>query len=128
MPGGENIYPVEIEERLSAHDAISRAAVVGIRNARYGEVVGAFLQPAIATRSVSKRPTDEEIRGWTRQALGWHKAPVHIFWLGEEGAPNDIPQTGSGKVKKFELRSLGERIVASRQNQMQARLPKESKL
>ncbi|KAH8817446.1 hypothetical protein F5884DRAFT_668161 [Xylogone sp. PMI_703] len=123
--GGENIYPVEIEERLCEHTAISRAVVVGIRNARYGEVVGAFLQHATAA---SLKPSDEEIRTWTRQTLGRHKAPQHIFWLGEEGAPIDIPQTGSGKVKKFELRALGEIIVNERDNRKKERLEGKAKL
>ncbi|RDL33291.1 Acetyl-CoA synthetase-like protein [Venustampulla echinocandica] len=126
--GGENIYPVEIEDRLCAHASISRAAVVGIPNARYGEVVGAFLQHSTDSPSPPKKPTDEEIRTWTRQALGWHKAPVHIFWLGDEGAPRDIPQTGSGKIQKFELRALGESIVNARENRQKLRIEKGAKL
>ncbi|RFU27826.1 hypothetical protein B7463_g8521, partial [Scytalidium lignicola] len=124
--GGENIYPIEIEERLCAHPAISRAAVVGIRNARYGEVVGAFLHHSPASHPT--KPTDEEIRAWTRQTLGRHKAPVHVFWLGHEGAPNEIPQTGSGKVKKFELRALGESIVDAKENGRKLRIEQGAKL
>ncbi|KAF4311166.1 hypothetical protein GTA08_BOTSDO13220 [Botryosphaeria dothidea] len=42
--GGENISPVEIEERLLAHPMISEVSVVGIRDERFGEVVGCFLR------------------------------------------------------------------------------------
>jgi acyl-CoA synthetase (AMP-forming)/AMP-acid ligase II len=114
--GGENIYPVEIESRLVAHpsNSIARAAVVGIPNPRLGEVVGAFLQPSSPILS-SAKPTDDELRDWTRKVLGRHKAPAHIFWLGEEGISNEIPQTGSGKIMKHVLREWGGRIVRERE-------------
>ena len=41
--GGENIYPLEIEERLLKHPMISRAVVTGLKDAHYGEVVGALV-------------------------------------------------------------------------------------
>ena len=109
--GGENIYPLEVEERLAAHPAISRAIVVGIKHDRYGEVVGAFVQRN--DQQASARPTDDELRAWTGQMLGRHKTPTHIFWLGEDGVPDDVPLTGSGKVKKFEMRSIAEMLVQS---------------
>lgn len=109
-PGGENIYPLEIEERLVAHTSIERAIVVGLRHSKYGEVVGAFLERAPG----KERLSDEEVREWTRQRLGRHKAPAHIFWLGEDGVEANVPMTGSGKIKKYELRKLGDELVASK--------------
>ncbi|KAF2138335.1 uncharacterized protein K452DRAFT_321293 [Aplosporella prunicola CBS 121167] len=110
--GGENIYPLEIESRLHAHASITNAVVVGIPHAKYGEVVGAFLAHAPNT----PRPSDDELRAWTRQTLGRHKAPAHVFWLGEEpGVPATVPMTGSGKVRKFELRAAGEAVVRARE-------------
>ncbi|PGH13042.1 hypothetical protein AJ79_03879 [Helicocarpus griseus UAMH5409] len=106
--GGENIYPLEIEERLTAHPAISRAAVVGIPDKHYGEVVGAFLVLEAGHTS----PSAEEVRDWTREKLGRHKAPKHIFVFGSDPRlPADIPQTGSGKVQKQILRDLGKKLV-----------------
>lgn len=105
--GGENIYPLEIEERLMKHAAIERAIVVGLPHSKYGEVVAAFLQRAQS----QEKPTDNDIREWSRQTLGRHKAPAHVFWLGEDGVAGDIPITGSGKVKKFEFRKLGEALL-----------------
>lgn len=46
-PGGENIFPLEIEERLAQHPSIIQASVVGIPDNKYGEVVDAFLQPRL---------------------------------------------------------------------------------
>ncbi|CAK3966551.1 acid Co-A ligase [Lecanosticta acicola] len=107
--GGENIYPLEIEERLVAHPAVDRAVVVGLPHPRYQEVPSAFLQRAEG----AERPSLEEIQEFSRKTLGRHKAPMHVFWLGEDGVTADLPTTGSGKVKKFEMRKIGEELLAA---------------
>ncbi|KIW21632.1 hypothetical protein PV08_02212 [Exophiala spinifera] len=111
--GGENIYPLEVEERLVEHAAIERAIVVGVKHHRLGEVVAAFLQSAPG-KSGGTQPalSDNEVRGWVRVRLGRHKAPEHVFWLGRDGIPTTLPLTGSGKVRKFELARLAEQILA----------------
>lgn len=105
--GGENIYPLEIEDRLVEHPAIERAIVVGVRHARYGEVVGAFLQ----RRMDCEKPSNDDVRQWSRETLGRHKCPEHIFWLGEGGMTNQIPLTGSGKIQKFVMRDIAEQWI-----------------
>lgn len=90
-----------------AHPAISRAVVVGLKNKHYGEVVGAFLEHD----TDHPQPSDKELRDWVRNRLGNHKSPAHIFWLGKDGVPNDVPLTGSGKVRKFEMANLGNDIL-----------------
>lgn len=106
--GGENIYPLEIEERLTAHPNINRAAVIGVLNDHYGEVVGAFL----IMEEGQACPSDEEIRSWTRETLGRHKAPQHIWVFGRDsGLPDSFPQTGSGKVQKQILRELAKTLM-----------------
>lgn len=102
--GGENFYPLEIEERLMEHPGVERAIVIGVKHERYGEVVGAFLHLALG----EVKPPDKEVREWTRETLGWHKSPEHVFWLGHDGLPEQIPLTGSGKVQKFILRAIAE--------------------
>ena len=108
--GGENIYPLEIEERLGEHAAVVRAAVVGVPDERYGEVVAAF----VLLLGRGRRPREEELREWTRMTLGRHKAPVHFFYFGEEGVEKDVPVTGSGKVRKGELRDVAVRVLETR--------------
>lgn len=105
--GGENIYPLEIEERLMAHPSLSRAIVVGLKDQHYGEVVGAFVELA----ETQGRVGDDELRDWVRKKLGKHKSPTHVFWLGEDGVPATVPLTGSGKVRKFEMAKLGNEVL-----------------
>lgn len=100
--GGENIYPLEIEERLASHPHVALASVIGIPDTKYGEVVGAFLQ----LHPGKSRPSDDELRAWTRETLGRHKAPQHVFVFGQAGIPHTVPVTGSGKVRKVELREM----------------------
>ncbi|KAJ9204772.1 hypothetical protein C8Q69DRAFT_481901 [Paecilomyces variotii] len=110
--GGENIYPLEIEERLTAHPAITLSSVIGIPDPKYGEVVGAFIQ--IEPEYQNKRPSDEDLRDWTREKLGRHKAPRYFFVFGEEGVPATVPVTGSGKVRKVDLRKMAAEVLERR--------------
>ncbi|GLB04875.1 putative long-chain-fatty-acid-CoA ligase [Aspergillus vadensis CBS 113365] len=110
--GGENIYPLEIEERLAAHPAIEVASVIGIPDAKYGEVVGAFI--AVAAGYEDKKPSVEELRNWTRETLGRHKAPQYVFVFGEEGVDRTVPVTGSGKVRKVDLRKIAAGVLERR--------------
>lgn len=85
--------------------------MTGISHTRLVEVVGAFLQ----RKPGHEMPSDDELRSWTRQSLGRHKSPQHVFWLGEDGMTSEIPLTGSGKIQKFMLRDIGEQWLASRE-------------
>jgi acyl-CoA synthetase (AMP-forming)/AMP-acid ligase II len=104
--GGENIYPLEIEERLVQHPSITRAIVVGVAHPRYVEVPAAFLLREEGT----DKPSLDEVQSWVRKVLGRHKAPVHIYWLGDD-CSDEIPLTGSGKIKKFVLRDVAENLL-----------------
>jgi acyl-CoA synthetase (AMP-forming)/AMP-acid ligase II len=105
--GGENIFPVEIEERLLAHPSIGEASVVGHSDERYGEVVACFLRH----NARAPRPTLPEVSKWVKEALGGHKAPKHVWWIGDPGIGDDFPKTGSGKHQKHILRAIGQRLI-----------------
>ncbi|KAL4928613.1 uncharacterized protein BDV17DRAFT_298521 [Aspergillus undulatus] len=114
--GGENIFPREIEDRLVAHGSIVEASVVGIKDEKFGEVVGCFLKLTPGCQRVQ----DAEIQQWVGGSLGRHKAPQHVFWIGDVAVGDDFPKTGSGKHQKHLLRDLGNRLVVQRK--MRARL------
>jgi mevalonyl-CoA ligase len=103
--GGENIAPLEIEERLFEHPAIRQACVFGIPNERYGEVVAVFLELEDGTA----KPDDEMIRKWVRGTLSRFKVPVRIWWLGDvqNGCPVEWPKTANGKLRKKDIREIG---------------------
>ena len=97
--GGENIYPREIEELLFEHPKVAEVAVVGLPDAKWGEIVGAFVRDADPKDPV----TDAELHSYCREHLAPHKTPK--VWLHVEA----FPLTPSGKIQKFVLREQWER-------------------
>ena len=96
------------------HQAIERAIVVGVKHQRLGEVVAVFLQGTPQAVDGTLTPlSDNEVREWVKMRLGRHKAPEHVFWLGMDGISITVPLTGSGKVRKFELASLAEKLLTT---------------
>jgi acyl-CoA synthetase (AMP-forming)/AMP-acid ligase II len=92
--GGFNVYPAEVENVLLAHDAIGQVAVIGVPDARMGEVAVAYVVPA-AGRSLDP----EAIIGWARERLANYKVPRHLVAVGE------LPINAAGKVVKSDLRA-----------------------
>jgi fatty-acyl-CoA synthase len=92
--GGENIYPREIEDVLFAHPAVAEAAVIGVPDPAWGEVIAAYIRVAPG-RPV---PDLEELRAHCREHLAPYKTPLHWEFV------DALPMTPSGKVQKFKLR------------------------
>ena len=115
--GGENITPLEIEERLSEMESIEQASVIGVPDDKYGETVGVYLE----LKGGKQRPGNEEVKDWVRAKLVRFKVPVHIWWLGDENVPGEWPKTMSGKISKPELRKLVGKLMKAKE-QPKARL------
>lgn len=70
--GGENIHPLEIENCLLSHQAVADVSVVGVPDARYGEVVAAFVVPR-EKQHQNKSVIDEvDIQNFVREQLSNH--------------------------------------------------------
>lgn len=95
--GGENIYPRELEELLFQHPTVGEAAVVGLPDDKWGEVVGAFIRAA-----PGQTVDAEELLAYLRVQLSPQKTPSLWFLVDE------FPLTGSGKIQKFQLRKQWE--------------------
>jgi len=91
--GGENIYPIEIEEVLYQLPEILEAAVVGLPHEVYGEVPKAFV-----VLKEGKFLDEEAILAYCRTQLAKYKVPHEIEFLDE------LPRNASGKVLKHTLR------------------------
>jgi fatty-acyl-CoA synthase len=96
--GGENLFPVEIEEVLYQHPAVAEAAVVGLPDEKWGEVVAAFIRPV----DPASPPTVAALREHLRAHLSPQKTPT--LWFQVDG----FQLTGSGKIQKFALRERWE--------------------
>jgi HIP---CoA ligase len=97
LVGGFNTYPAEIEQTLATHDAVADVSVIGVPDARLGEVGMAFvvLRPGATV-------TDGELTGWARGRLANYKVPRH--WRFVSG----LQRNASGKVIKSVLREQAE--------------------
>ena len=96
--GGENLFPAEIEEVLYRHPAVAEAAVVGLPDERWGEVVGAFIRPS----DPSAPPSAADLQAHLRAELSPQKTPTKWYTVG------GFPLTGSGKIQKFAIRESWE--------------------
>ena len=101
ISGGENLYPVQIEDFLRRHDKISDVAVIGLPDARLGEIAAAIIQIKEGT-SV----TEAEIEDFCLD-LPRYKRPRKIIFA-------DVPRNPTGKIEKPKLREkyCGESVVA----------------
>jgi acyl-CoA synthetase (AMP-forming)/AMP-acid ligase II len=91
--GGENIYPVEIEDLLQTHPKIHDVGVIGIPDVRLGEVVAAVIQV-----KPGETMTEEEVHQFCADNLPKYKRPKHIFF-------DKVPRNPTGKIEKPGLRA-----------------------
>jgi len=101
ITGGENLYPVQIEDFLRAHNDIKDVAVIGLPHPRLGEIAAAIieLKPGATT-------TEADIEKFC-QALPRYKRPRKIIFA-------DVPRNPTGKIEKPKLREIygAKRLVA----------------
>jgi acyl-CoA synthetase (AMP-forming)/AMP-acid ligase II len=91
ITGGENIFPVEIEDFFMENSRIQDAAVIGVPDERLGEIVTAIIEP-----KPGREMTEDEVFEYC-EALPRYKRPRKVFF-------DDIPRNPTGKIEKPKLR------------------------
>ena len=93
ISGGENVYPAEVEQAIYEFEAVAEAAVIGVPDAKWGEVGRAVLvvKPDMAL-------TEEEVLGLLKGRLAKFKVPKSVEFI------EALPRNAAGKVLKTELR------------------------
>lgn len=90
---GENISPSEVESVLLDFPKVKEVAVIGVPDSFKGEEICAFI---VAEENISK----VELKKFLMRSLARHKVPRYMYFVDE------LPKTGSGKIKKFVLKEL----------------------
>jgi fatty-acyl-CoA synthase len=93
VSGGENVYPLEIEDALYLHAGVHQCAVIGVPDARWGEVGHAFV---VLGKGHSADET--ELVAFLRTRLAGYKVPKQIEVV------RSLPTSAAGKILKTELR------------------------
>lgn len=95
--GGENVAPAEVEETLHGHPAVQQAQVIGVPDARLGEVTAAFV-----LLKAGKTADAQELIAWCKARCANFKVPRYLQVV---DTFDNIGMTGSSKVQKNKLRA-----------------------
>lgn len=93
VSGGENVYPVEVEQILGQHPAVDEVCVFGVEDAEWGQRVAAIV---VVKNGVQL--STQELMDFSREHLAGYKLPRLIHFI------DTLPRTASGKVRRDELR------------------------
>jgi acyl-CoA synthetase (AMP-forming)/AMP-acid ligase II len=93
ISGGENIYPRELEELLSAHPAVKEVAVIGVPDDKWGEAVA-----AVVVLNDGAMLNDDEVIEYCRANLASYKKPRQVYFRAA------LPRSSLGKIVKSEIR------------------------
>jgi len=93
ITGGENVYPIEVEQVLWRHQAVREVAVVGVPHPRWGET-----PIAVVAVEDGADVTGDELIGFARERLAHFKCPTRVEYVSE------LPRNATGKILKTALR------------------------
>jgi acyl-CoA synthetase (AMP-forming)/AMP-acid ligase II len=93
ITGGENVYPIEVEQVLFRHPQIADVAVIGAPDERWGETVVAVVVP-----KPGESPTERDVIEYARGRIAHFKAPSRVEFVSE------LPRNATGKILKRDLR------------------------
>src|SRR4051812_38195564 len=96
VSGGENVFPAEVEDLLAKHSDIAEAAVIGVDDEKFGQVLKAFVVPCSG-----KKPSEDTLKKHVKENLANYKVPKEWEFIDE------LPRNATGKVLKKDLKEDG---------------------
>lgn len=93
ISGGENIYPAQVEQQIASLEEVAAVAVIGVEDARWGEV-----PRAIVVVREGHELTEKQVLGHLDGKLARYKIPKSVVFV------DSMPRTASGKIRKPDLR------------------------
>mgnify|MGYP001252709600 FL=1 len=93
-PGGENVYPAEVERAILQHPAIAGVVVIGVPDPQWGEAVKAVCvcRPDVAT------PSADEIIAFVGERIARFKRPRHVVFVAS------LPHTAAGAIDRAQIK------------------------
>jgi len=100
--GGENLYPIEIENYLLEHPGVLEVAVIGLPDEKYDEECCAIIR-----NDSNKLTSEKELKEWCESRISRWKIPRYIFFT------DSFPLTPSGKIQKFKLQQKYAELIST---------------
>ncbi len=91
ISGGENVYPIEVEQVMVRHPAVREVAVFGVPDQKWGETV-------VAAVAVDSEVGADELIGYCRERLAHFKCPTRVEFI------DALPRNATGKILRRDLR------------------------
>jgi len=101
ISGGENVYPAEVENALREHPAVADCGVIGVPDARWGEV-----GRAVVVLRAGAQASEDELLAFLDGRIARYKIPKSVRYTGE------LPRSGTGKILKKRLRETYSAVPA----------------
>jgi acyl-CoA synthetase (AMP-forming)/AMP-acid ligase II len=92
-PGGENVYPAEVEREIAAHPAIAEVVVLGVPDAQWGEAV-----KAVCTCKPGQSLTAQQLIDFVGDRIARYKRPKHVEFV------NAMPKTSAGAIDRAKVK------------------------
>ena len=92
VSGGENVFPLEVEEVLAGHPSVAEVAIIGVADEQFGQRLKAF----VVSRP-GQQITEDGLRGYLKERIARYKAPRDFVFLSQ------LPRNATGKVLKRDL-------------------------
>jgi fatty-acyl-CoA synthase len=102
VSGGENVFPAEIEELVSALEGVADAAIIGVDDPEFGQRLKAYVVPREGAKL-----TEADVKDHVKRNLARYKVPRDVEFIDE------LPRNSTGKVLKRELVARAEKESAS---------------
>jgi fatty-acyl-CoA synthase len=102
VSGGENVFPAEVEDLLSGHDAVAEVAVFGVDDEEFGQRL-----KAVVVKREGASISEDDVKKYVKSNLAGYKVPRDVEFVDE------LPRTSTGKVLKRELQKNGDEEAES---------------
>ncbi len=92
-PGGENVYPAEVEKIILSHGCVEEVAVIGVPDSEWGEAV-----QAVCVLKKGNEVGEAELIEFVASKIARYKKPKHVLFV------ENLPKTASGEINREEVK------------------------
>ncbi len=94
-PGGENVYPAEVEEVVLQHSNVKEVCVIGVPDKKFGEGI-----KAVCVLKQGTSLTDKELKDFVADRIAQYKKPGYVIFV------DDLPKNSDGTIDRIKVKDL----------------------